>query len=138
MHTCVCCQREIVEGELCSDCEAELRTFVEFAETHPVRVVDIMAEFDLDDTQTMELLRTIRPPRAVETLASRLETESEDLPSAYRVVQDSRGRWQPMRFGRPRRDSRGLVISFSRREDAEAFCSNEQREYIRAYPGDAG
>src|SRR5579859_4422496 len=77
MHTCVCCQREIVEGELCSDCEAELRTFVEFAETHPVRVVDIMAEFDLDDTQTMELLRTIRPPRAVETLASRLETESE-------------------------------------------------------------
>ena len=58
----------------------------------------------------------------------------DGLPSAYRVVQNSVGRWQPLRHGRPRRDSRGYVISFSRREDAEAFCWNEQAEYVTAYP----
>ena len=58
------------------------------------------------------------------------------LPSAYQVVPgDERPpRWYPLRFGKYRRDARSHRISFSRREDAEAFCRNEQADYVRAYP----
>ena len=58
------------------------------------------------------------------------------LPSAYQVVHLSERpkRWYPLRFGKFRLDSRGYRISFSRREDAEAFCHNEQADYVRAYP----
>ena len=56
-----------------------------------------------------------------------------NLPSAYQVVQRD-SRWYPLRFGRFRLDARGGRISFGRREDAEAFCRNEQADYVRAYP----
>lgn len=56
-----------------------------------------------------------------------------ELPSAY-TVQEIGGRFYPMRFGRFRLDARGYRISYGRREDAEAFCWNEQWEYVRAYP----
>lgn len=61
-----------------------------------------------------------------------------ELPSAYTIAEiplDSQCmRYYPMRFGHWRRDARGFRISFGRREDAEAFCWNEQREYVTMYP----
>ena len=61
----------------------------------------------------------------------------QPLPSAYTVQQLRDGRWYPMRFGRFRLDSGCYRISFGRREDAEAYCHQEQREYERAYPSAA-
>jgi hypothetical protein len=64
------------------------------------------------------------------------DTQHAPLPSAYRVVQGAEQppRWYPLRFGRYRLDARGYRVSFGRREDAEAFCRNEQAEYETAYP----
>ena len=65
-----------------------------------------------------------------------LTDHPDGLPSAYTVQQghERYPRWYPMRFGKFRVDFRGYRISFSRREDAEAFCWNEQAEYVKAYP----
>ena len=64
---------------------------------------------------------------------------TDDCPSAYAVVQGSERfpRWYPLRFGKFRLDARGYRISYGRREDAVAFCWNEQRDYVRAYPSSA-
>ena len=61
------------------------------------------------------------------------ETTVSELPSAYTVAEIDR-RYYPLRFGKYRLDARGYRISFGRREDAEAFCRNEQQQYITAYP----
>ena len=58
---------------------------------------------------------------------------ARNLPSAYTVAEIDR-RFYPMRFGKFRLDARGYRVSFGRLEDAEAFCRNEQAQYITMYP----
>lgn len=59
--------------------------------------------------------------------------ETEGVPSAYAIAEIN-GRFYPLRFGKFRLDARGYRVSFGRREDAAAFCWNEQQDYVRAYP----
>lgn len=55
---CLCCQREIAQGELCSDCERELETFLEY--TPSATLLDVSAEFDLTIDETQLVLQSVR------------------------------------------------------------------------------
>lgn len=79
---CLCCGREIASGELCSDCERELRVFLEYR-GRSATVLDVSAEFDLTVDEALMVLRSFR-----ERLRQRRQDEAAEAEWYAHVMHD--------------------------------------------------